>query len=202
MKGSGVIPGDSLPGSTSASLIARLKNRDRDAWAKLAAIYGPLVYAWCRRRGLQEQDAADVSQEVFRAVAMSIDRFEHGPGRTFRGWLWTITRSKIIDHFRRVQARPEAVGGSDVQDRLAQLPESLDDSDAGPSTLGGLVRRGLDQIRPDFKEKTWQAFCRVAMDSEAPADVAKDLGLSVNAVLIAKSRVLARLREVLGDDFS
>jgi RNA polymerase sigma-70 factor, ECF subfamily len=201
VKDSLVIPGSSLPSSTSSSLLARLRAQDRDAWLRLAKLYGPLVYSWCRRRGLQADDAADIVQEVFRAVAGHIQAFAHGPGCTFRGWLWTITRNKTLDHHRGAQRRPEAIGGSDAQERMLQIPEALDESEPGSSTAGNLVRRALDMIRPDFEEKSWQAFWRVMMEGQTPAEAARSLGISVNAVYIAKSRVLRRLRDELGEEF-
>jgi RNA polymerase sigma-70 factor (ECF subfamily) len=199
VKGSSVITGSSLPGSTSTGLLARLRAQDSAAWARLARLYGPLVYSWCRRRGLQESDAGDIVQEVFRAVLGHIAAYEHKPGSTFRGWLWTITRNKILDFHRRAQRQPEAIGGSDAQAKLQQLPEVLDESEAGTSTTGNLVRRALALIRPEFTDATWQAFWRVMMLGQSPADAAAELGLSLNAVYIAKSRVLRRLREELGD---
>lgn len=198
MKGPDVKPGSSLPGSTSTSLIVRLQKQDRDAWVVMVKLYGPLVYGWCRRRGLQTDDAADISQEVFRAVAAHVNSFD---GKSFRGWLWTITRNKIMDHHRRGEHRPLAVGGSDMQAKLAELPELLDESASNVSAIGGLVKRALDQARPDFTDNTWQAFTSVVMDGQAPADVAAALGMSVNAVFIAKGRVLRRLRDLLGEDF-
>jgi RNA polymerase sigma-70 factor (ECF subfamily) len=175
-----------------------LRLQDGDAWSRLAKLYGPLVYGWCRRRGLQDVDAADVVQEVFRSVAASIKSCEPG---SFRGWLWTITRSKLIDHFRKGERQPAATGGSDAQARLQQIPEALDEADAGPGQNTPLVKRALDMIRPDFEEATWQAFWRVVMEDQKPADVARSLGISANAVYIAKSRVLRRLRDELGEDF-
>jgi RNA polymerase sigma-70 factor (ECF subfamily) len=178
-------------------LLQRVRAGDGDAWTRLAKLYGPLVYGWCRRRGLQAEDAADVAQEVFRAVAQHIDRFDGG---SFRGWLWTITRNRIFDHFRRVQRRPSVAGGSNAQEQLQQIPEALEESEAEANAVGGLVRRALELIRPDFRETTWQAFWRVMMEDQAPADVARSLGISVNAVYIAKARVLRRLRDELGED--
>ena len=197
VKDSNVISGSNQAGSTSSGLLARLRAQDRDAWSRLAKLYGPLVYGWCRRRGLQAEDAADVVQEVFRAVAGHIQDFKSG---SFRGWLWTITRNKMLDHHRRNQRQPEAVGGSDAQQRMQQISESLDESEAESSASGNLVRRALDLIRPDFTEASWQAFWRVVMEDQSAADVAQSLGISVNAVYVAKSRVLHRLRDELGDE--
>lgn len=119
-------------GSTSSSLLDRVKSRDPDAWTRLVDLYGPLVFDWCRSAGLQSADAADVFQEVFRSVFTGIESFRYErPGDTFRGWLRTICRNKIHDHFRRKQSHPEAVGGTDAQIRLGEVS----DSNPSPSAL-------------------------------------------------------------------
>jgi RNA polymerase sigma-70 factor (ECF subfamily) len=181
-------------------LIAGLRNQDRDAWSRLAQLYGPLVYSWCRRHRLDKEDAADVVQEVFRKVAGHIRDFDHGEGSSFRGWLWTITRNQIMDHFRGLKRHPRGVGGSSARQRIEEIPDQLEDLEPPAAAAGSLVRRALDMIRPDFSEPTWQAFWGVMMDDKPAAEVAAALGISVNAVYIAKSRVLRRLREVLGED--
>src|SRR5438552_4671524 len=87
--------------STSRSLLERVKARDARAWDQLVTLYSPLILHWCRRWDLEGHDAADVFQEVFQTLATQIGRFrKERPGDTFRGWLWTITRSKVHDHFR------------------------------------------------------------------------------------------------------
>ncbi len=197
MKDASVISGG---GSTSTGLLARLRAKDGDAWSRLAKLYGPTVYGWCRRRGLKTEDAADVVQEVFRAVAAHVQDFQPGPTGSFRGWLWTIARSKMLDHFRRDQRQPKAAGGSDAQRSMQQIPESLDESEPGPNPSGDLVRRALALIRPDFTDASWRAFWRVAMEDQPVDEVARELGITPNAVYIAKSRVLRRLRDELGED--
>lgn len=198
MKDDFVISGSGLPDSTSSSLLARLRGQDKDAWNRLVELYGPLVYTWCRQRGLHAEDAADVVQEVFRAVAASVKDFK--PEGSFRGWLWTITRNRMLDFFRRRQRQPSAIGGTDAQQRWAEIPESLDESDQGADAAGSLVRRALAMIRPDFSEASWQAFVRVVMEDQLPEDVARDLAISPNAVYIAKSRIMRRLRDELAED--
>ena len=197
--------------STSSSLLARVKARDADAWRRLVRLYSPMVFEWCRRRRLHSEDAADVLQEVFVAVFRHIGEFRKDrPGDTFRGWLWTITDNKLHDHFRRRGAQPDAIGGTDAQQRFAELPAAVSgDSSAsaqastsaarGFSEMGPVLRRALDQIRAEFEDRTWLAFWQSTVDGRTPADVAADLGLTVNAVYKAKSRVLRRLREELGD---
>jgi len=178
-----------------------VKARSPEAWRRLVKLYGPVVYGWCRRSGLQAEDAADVTQEVFRAAAGSVTTFRHDrPGDTFRGWLWTITGNKIKDHWRRQKGRPDAVGGTDAQRRLASVAaeESADlGSDSGASEAPGVARRALELIRSEFEDRTWQAFWRTAVDGQSPAAVADDLGKTANAVYVARSRVLRRLHEEL-----
>ena len=187
--------------STSRSLLRRAREHDAVAWEKLTAVYSPLVYQWCRRAGLQASDAADVAQEAFRSVAMGLDSFrKERPEDTFRGWLWTITRNKIRDHFRARAGRPGAQGGTAAQLQLQQIPdEAPSDADdtTGQRLHSKLARRAVAVMQTDFEETTWQAFWLTAVDQRPPASVAEQLEMSSAAVYMAKSRVLRRLREEL-----
>jgi RNA polymerase sigma-70 factor (ECF subfamily) len=199
--------GDTAPGTTasslSPSLLARLRAQDGDAWQRLVDLYGTLVYGWCRRRGLRAADAADVGQEVFAGVARGIADFRRDrPGDSFRGWLWGIAQHKLADYWRDRERRLEAEGGSDALRRLAEVPgkdnvSSHDETASGET--GALLHRALELVRPEFEERTWQAFWRVTVAGQAPADVARELGTSPNAVYIARSRVLGRLRAEFAD---
>jgi RNA polymerase sigma-70 factor (ECF subfamily) len=184
---------------TSASLLLRIKERDPAAWERFVLLYTPLVYHWCRRAGLPEEDAADVGQEVFAAVARLIPEFRYRQvGGTFRGWLWTITRNKISDFLRREQTQPQRVGGNAALKQLAQLPAEeggVRSSDEAANEEQFLCWRAAELVRRGVEEKTWAAFWRVTVEGEWPADVAADLGMSVNAVYLARVRLLARLRE-------
>ena len=188
------------PGSTSLTLLDRLKQRDPEGWRRHVRLYGPLIYRWCRRGRLQPEDAADVTQEVFRTVAARIDDFRRDrPGDSFRGWLWTITRHKIGDHLRRLRREPDAAGGSDAQERWQQLPDPLPDDDDAAADFSDLVHRAMDLVRAEFGDRTWQAFWRATVEGRATKDVAAELGVTPDAVRMAKSRVLRRLREELPD---
>jgi RNA polymerase sigma-70 factor (ECF subfamily) len=115
-----------LSSSTSSSLLERVKTRDADAWRRLARLYTPLVYRWARQCNLQSNDAADVVQEVFTAVAQNIDDFQHDlPQSSFRGWLWTIARNQVRLHYRRSKGSPAALGGSDANHLIEQQPDLL-----------------------------------------------------------------------------
>lgn len=190
--------------STSASLLVRVKQADPEAWRRLAFIYSPLVYQWSRQAGLQASDAADVMQEVFRAVHRKIATFrDDDPASTFRGWLWTVTRNKILDHFRARVGMEDAAGGTTAQGRLAELPDrepaSISDGAADSAKSNLPLMRGVELVRAEFEPQTWQAFWRTAVDGVATKDVAGELTMSVNAVRLAKSRVLRRLRAELND---
>jgi len=192
------------PGSTSTGLVNGAKGRDPEAWRRLAHLYGPLVYQWCRRQGLQPADAEDVTQEVFVTVAVKVGSFRRErPEDTFRGWLWTITRHKLGHWIRRQRTREQAAGGTDLQRRLlaVALPEvgsELADANSA-GAVAGLHQRALQLIRTEFEDRSWEAFRRLVLEGQRPADVAADLGMSRSAVYVTKSRILRRLREVLGD---
>jgi RNA polymerase sigma-70 factor (ECF subfamily) len=189
-------------GSISSSLLERARARDPQAWERLACLYGPLVYGWARQQGLQDADAGDVVQEVFGTVAARIADFRReGPGASFRGWLWTITRNKLGDHFRRRASRPQPAGGTEAQEQFQQVCAPPDGSSAGPlpDLPAGLVQRALEIIRIEFEERTWQVFWRATVDGHAAADIARDLGMTPRAVRQAKYRVLRRLRAELDE---
>lgn len=202
---------DESIGSTSSSLINKVKAQDQEAWRRLVRLYGPLVQYWLSQAGLQLADAHDVFQEVFASVAQGVGRFRKDrPGDSFRGWLRTVVRSKVNDHFRRQSGQPSAAGGSTALERLQKIPglgsptlepgEPEGRSDSGEDEQLKRVRRqALEMIRAEFEERTWQAFWRVTVHGHSPREVAEDLGITPSAVRLAKSRVLRRLREELGD---
>jgi RNA polymerase sigma-70 factor (ECF subfamily) len=194
-------PGSQPSSATSRSLLARVQADEPQAWDRLVALYAPLVLHWCRRQGLQDQDAADVFQEVFQAVVSHVAGFRRDrPGGTFRGWLRTITQNKLRDHFRKRGGEAQGVGGS--SDRLARLPgpEPAEEAPAGDEAVeGALFARALELIRAEFEERTWAAFWGTAVEGRATKDVAADLAMTPGAVRVAKSRVLHRLRTELGD---
>ena len=197
------------PGSTSLSLIERVRANDPDAWRKLTELYGPLIYRWCRERRLQAEDAADIVQNVFRAFVTGIHGFRRETEQdSFRGWLWTLTRNKIRDHFRNRAQLPQAAGGTDAH----ALLEALAAEESAPSVLPGadspgaespprvLLQRALEIARREVDPRTWDAFYRLAVEGHSAAEIATDCGLTANAVRQAKFRVMRKLRELLEDE--
>jgi RNA polymerase sigma-70 factor (ECF subfamily) len=141
---------------------------------------------------------------VFAAVARHLHRFrKEKPGDTFRGWLSTIARNKVRDHFRRRCGEPAATGGTDAAVHLQQIPDphALDDLPECPDDLlfDVSLLKALESIRGEFHERTWQAFWCVVVDGRTAVDVAAEMEMKPGAVRVAKSRILMRLRRELGD---
>ncbi len=188
--------------ATSSSLLDGIRSRSPQAWQRFVDAFGPVVYWASRRAGLDAADAADITQEVFGAVARSISDFRRDrPGDSFRGWLWTILRNKIRDYYRRNSHHKKAEGGTAAHLRLGQIaqPPEVEDECSYSDSGTVLLRRAVELVRAEFETNTWDAFWRTAVDGERPADVAEDLGMTLRAVYKAKSRVLCRLRREYGE---
>lgn len=184
--------------STSHSLLQRARGQDQEAWCRLVYLYSPLVHYWCSRWGVQGADADDISQEVFKSVASALESFRRDrPGDTFRGWLRVIAQRKFLDQCRLKQKTPDATGGSGSY--WQRLPTPEDDVDDAPEEVNRLHHRALELVRSEFEERTWQAFWKCAVDGKPPAEVAEEMSMKPAAVRQAKSRVLRRLKEELGE---
>lgn len=190
------------PPATSASLLIRLRDpADDDAWRQFVKLYAPMIYGLARKKGLQDADAADLMQDVFRAVANAMGKLDYDRERgTFRGWLHTVTRNKIFNFLEARRHRPAASGDSAVRDMLAET--------AAPDTEQQwwdeeyerrLFTMASDQVRDEFKPATWQAFWKTAVEARSVKEVSVELQLSPGAIYVAKSRVLARLREKISE---
>jgi RNA polymerase sigma-70 factor (ECF subfamily) len=176
--------------------------RDHESWSTFVEIYGPLVYEYGRGHGLQDADAADLTQEVLRAVARSVGEFRYDPGRgSFRSWLFTVARTKRINLGVQGTRQPRGSGDSEV---IAQLSEVVGRDDGGGESVEW--RRAFEQrlfdwatarVRSEFKEPTWVAFWRTAVDQVSPQQVASDIGMTIGAVYAAKSRVMSRIRQTI-----
>ena len=184
--------------STSRTMLERLKDKDGDAWNRLVLLYSPLIYYWCQKMDLPQDDIPDVVQNVFLSVASRIDTFaKEKPKDTFRGWLRVITRHKAIDYFRQSEKQCHGAGGSDALSRMADVP----DQDASESiqedrkTRSILFHSALELIRQEFSERTWLAFWRVVIDDRTPSEVAEEMDMRAGTVRVAKCRVLSRLRQ-------
>lgn len=183
--------------ATRASLLLQLRDaRNAGAWEQFVEIYTPIIYGFCRNQGLQDADAADVTQEVMRTVARTMEKFEYDRQRgKFRNWLLTVTRSKLSNFFSSRQRQLEPHGHTSIQDLLDREPSPPEQSSWDTEYHGRLFHWAAEQLRPTVQESTWQAFWRTTIGDEEASKVAAELKLSVGAVYVAKSRVLARLKQ-------
>jgi RNA polymerase sigma-70 factor (ECF subfamily) len=193
---------------TSLSLIERASKDDVAAWERLVRLYSPLVYFWCKESGLPPADLNDVFQDVFHSLASNLEKFRPIKNGSFRGWLRTITRNKINDHYRKQGFEPKPVGGTEARNYLEQFPADTDWKSASISTNSrydeskiqhSILRQALSNIRDQFAANTWQAFWMVVIDGREASDVAADLEMRPGTVRVAKSRVLKRLRLEIGN---
>ena len=184
---------------TSLSLLDRLQGRpDAAAWQRLVELYTPLLRGWLGRYALQPSDVDDLVQEVLAVVVRELPNFRHNrrPG-AFRSWLRGVLLHRLRAFWQARQARPCATGDS----AFARALDELADPQSGPSRLWDrehdrhVLRRLLELLEPEFEPATWRAFRLLVLEGRPTAAVAAELGLSPNAVRIAKSRVLRRFRQ-------
>jgi RNA polymerase sigma-70 factor (ECF subfamily) len=179
---------------TPLSLLDRLRRGDADAWRALVTIYEPLLRRWLRSAALQPADRDDLTQQVLAVLVRKLPDFRHN-GRTgaFRAWLRTVTLHELAE-FRRRRAALPALRGLDELDALLAPPDELArawDAEYDRCVLAGL----LDLVEPEFTASAWRIFRRVSLEGEPIRVVAAEMGLTVNAVTLARSRVLRRLRQ-------
>src|SRR5262245_42747195 len=182
--------------TTQASLLVRLRDAsDGDAWRQFVQVYGPVVYGFARRRGVQDADAADLMQEVLRSMMTSAHKLDYDPSRgSFRGWLFTVTRNKLLD-WREKQKRRQGSGGTSAQEMLEQQSAREEESLLDQEFRRHLFSVAAEQVKGEFEEQSWRAFWLAAVDGKKPQEIAAALGISVGAVYIARSRIQARLKE-------
>lgn len=185
--------------ATRPSLLLRIRNpRDEQAWCEFVEIYEPLILRLARQRGMQEADARELTQEVLLAVAGAIDRWNPDPERgSFRGWLARVTRNLLVNFLARQRRQPRGVGDSDFQRWLEErpAPESAESRYFDMERKRRLFRWAAQQVRTQFQAPTWQAFWQTCVEGREIADVANEQRMSVGAVYVARSRVMASLRK-------
>jgi RNA polymerase sigma-70 factor (ECF subfamily) len=174
--------------STSIALLERLRQpSDVEAWTRFVDLYTPLLFRWARRLGLQDADAADLVQDVFGILLRKLPQFDYDPNRSFRGWLHTVLLNHWRDHPRRISYPLPAE---------TTVPDPADEAREAEYRRY-LVGRALALMRSDFQPATWQACWECVANDRPASDVAAELGMSVAAVYVARSRVLRRLRHEL-----
>jgi len=184
---------------TSNTLLEGLQRRSSEtAWQRMVDLYTPLIRGWLKRYALLDQDAEDLVQDVLAIVVRKLPEFRRKPQiGSFRRWLRNITVNCMRDFWRAQRFRPRGT----TEEGFGNILDQLEDPESALSKFWDkehddhVTRRLLEMIRPRFEAKTWLAFQRVALEGVSVDQVATDLGISVNAVFIAKSRVLHMLRK-------
>jgi RNA polymerase sigma-70 factor (ECF subfamily) len=182
--------------TTPPTLLDRLKQAtDEEAWRRLVHLYTPLLFYWARQSGESEADAADLVQDVFVTLVQTLPAFQYDRRNgTFRGWLRTLTLNKLRDRKRR-EAREEKTL---AQRRPEQEPPDGAEAFWETEYRQELTRRALGLMQAEFAPTTWKACWETVVVGRPADDVARELGISENAVYIARCRVLRRLRQELG----
>ena len=181
---------------TPVSLLERLRRPgDEASWQRFVQLYTPLLFHWAQRLGLQPADAADLVQDVLTTLVQKLPGFRYEPNKRFRGWLWTVALNTWRMDQRRAGPRPggdaAALDACLTADHAVALEEA--------EYRRHLVGRALQLMRADFQPTTWQACWEHVISGRPAAEVAADLGITPGAVYVAKSRVLRRLRQELGE---
>lgn len=178
--------------TTSISLLDRLRRSgDSEAWGRFVDVYTPLIFYSVKKLGLPPDDVPDVVQDIFVLLLKKLPSFEYQRGDSFRAWLSVIARNKCIDVLRK--RRPIPVGSASDGHLAPDNAELITDREYN----NFVTRRALELMRSEFSENAWRACWEHVVEGRPAAEIAEQLGMTVNAVYIAKSRVLRRLREEL-----
>ncbi|HET6882117.1 MAG TPA: sigma-70 family RNA polymerase sigma factor [Pirellulales bacterium] len=180
--------------TTPVSLLLRLKQpKPEAAWQRFVDLYTPLLFYWARQTGLQSPDDADLVQDVFAVLVEKLPEFKYDRQKSFRGWMRTVMLNRWRDHRRRMatartQQEPEILAG---------IPDPVDEAFWEEEHRQQLVSRALELMKTDFEEKTWRACWECVVADRPVADVAAELGMTSNAIYVAKYRVIRHLRREL-----
>ncbi len=186
------------PPTTRPSLLIRIRDpRDMDAWEQFVKLYGPLIHAFGRQRGLQDADAADLTQLVLQAVASAAKRFEYDPKcGSFRGWLLQVTRHQLHTYQSRRRRFPAGSGDTGAHAWLEQQPAREEDDDLWNSEYQRrMFAWAAEKVRNSSSVAAWQAFWLTAVENKSAKDAADALGMTVGAVYTAKSRMMDRIKK-------
>jgi RNA polymerase sigma factor (sigma-70 family) len=188
------------PSDTRLTLLGRLRSAPSDsgAWSEFVDWYGQKIYVWCRNWGLQEADAQDVTQEVFLKLSQRMQNFRYDPNGSFRAWLKTVTHHTWQDHLAK-QRRDGRGSGSDDAVRRLSLIEARDNLEQWIVAAGDeeLLKEAAARVRLRVEPRTWDAFRLLAIDERSGAEAARELGMKIGAVFVARSKVQRMLREEL-----
>jgi len=194
--------------TTSPTLLGRVQQNDPRAWQTLVDLYTGYIRALLIRNSCRPDDLDDLTQDVLVTLARKIPDFRpHEHKGAFRGWLKTVVRSKAVDAYRRNQGTPSGDGGTEARIRMQEISDPVaaeatcheDDDPQEQSALRNLYQRAMDLVQAECDPSTWNIFYRVVVGHEPATEIARELGVSSASIRMAKSRILRRLREVVGE---
>ena len=184
---------------TRPSLLVRIRDTaDHQAWSQFVELYAPLIHGFARKHGLQDADAADLTQDVLRVVAKTIGGLDYDRERgSFRGWLFTVVRNKLRNFATRRRSYEQGTGDTDAYKLLQEQPAPQEESAAlwDQDYERQLFACAAKQVRGKVHDSTWQAFWQTTVLGNSGKEAAEELKMTVAAVYLAKSRVMAQLKE-------
>ncbi|MGJ8726423.1 MAG: RNA polymerase sigma factor [Roseibacillus sp.] len=182
---------------TRETLLLRLRRpEDQESWAEFTEIYTPLLYGYCQKREISHADTADIIQDVMRSVSIAMEKFEYDPARgKFKGWLFTAVRHAVGKHFRKASRRPLSIAETAMLQSLDERVDNSQEEEWETDYQRQLLSWAVEKVKPEFNPRIWQAFEATALNERPPDEVAAEMGMTKNAIAVAKSRVLQRLRE-------
>jgi RNA polymerase sigma-70 factor (ECF subfamily) len=185
--------------ATRPSLLLRIRDpEDHEAWQQFVDLYTPLIYQFGRKRGLQDADAADLTQIVLQTLTHSIQGLDYDPRQgTFRGWLFVVVRNQLHKLLAQLRRCPQGTGDTGLHALLESQPAREEEEVAlwEQEYARQVFVWAAEQVRGDFEESSWQAFWQTAVEGKSPRETARWLRMTVGAVYTAKSRVLDRIRK-------
>ena len=189
----------SLP-PTQPTLLVRIRNaHDHDAWTRFVDLYAPLVYGFLRKRGLQDADAADLTQDVLRKVAVAVKQFDYDTSRgSFRSWLLTIVQNSLATYWRGDPNKERPGGDTEAYLMLNEIAQPANNGDSvewDAEYQRQIFHYAATVVKQDFTPSTWQAFWQTAVEGRSGKELAEELQMSVAAVYLAKGRVMNRIKD-------
>jgi RNA polymerase sigma-70 factor (ECF subfamily) len=181
---------------TPVSLLERLRREPAEPhWQRFVTLFTPLLARWATRLGVPSSDTEDVLQEAYTLLFRKLPDFHYDPSKSFRAWLWTVFHREVIAWRKR---QPRDLPLSIEQLECLASPDSVNEASAAEYRRY-LLDRVLHVIQTDFPLQTWKIFWEVSVAGRGGVEVAKQFGVTPNAVYLARGRVLARLRQELAD---
>lgn len=188
---------------TRITLLERIARRaplDEHAWQEFVDQYSPMIYRWCRRWGLQDADAKDVTQQVLASLPSKIAAFKYDPSGSFRAWLRTIAHHAWSDFVGRSRRQRAASGSLDVGGIIGSIDAR---SDLGQRLKAEfdleLLEQAVKRVRERVEPTTWEAYRLTAWDEVPAAEVAARLEKKIATIYVARSKVQRMLREEIHD---